>query len=52
MALDTSKAEYIALTHAAQDGLYLRQLQVEMCVDIEGLGVLLLYDNQSSMKIS
>ena len=42
----------MALTHAAQVGLYLQQLQVEMGVNHEGLGVLLLYDNQSSMKIA
>ena len=35
-----------------QERLNLQQLQVEMRVNHEGLGVLLLCDNQSSMKIA
>ena len=42
----------MALTHAAQEGLHLQQLQVEMGVDNEGRGMLLLCDNQSGMKIA
>ena len=42
----------MALTHAAQEALYLQQLQEELGIDHEGLGVLLLCDNQSSMKIA
>ena len=52
MALRSTEAEYMALTHAAQEGLYLQQLQMEMGVDHEGRGMLLLCDNQSSMKIA
>ena len=51
MDLSSTEAEYMALTHAAQEGLYLHQFQMEMGVDHEGKGILLLCDNQSSMKI-
>ena len=52
VALSSTEAEYMALTHAAQEGLYLQQLQMEMGIDHEGRGFLLLCDNQSSMKIA
>ena len=42
----------MALTHAAQEALYLRQLQEEMKVNHRGRGILMLCDNQSSMKIA
>ena len=42
----------MALTHAPQEGLYLQRLQVEIGLDHEGPGVLLLCDNQSSMKVA
>ena len=52
VALSNTEVEYMALTHAAQEALYLQQLQVELGIDHEGLGVLLLCDNQSSTKIA
>ena len=52
VALSSIEVEYMALTHAAQEGLYLQQLQMEMGVDRGGLGVLLLHDNQSCVKIA
>ena len=52
VALSNTEAEYMALTCAPQEGLYLHELRVEMGVEHEGLGVLLLCDNQSSVKIS
>jgi hypothetical protein len=52
VALSSTEAEYMAVTHAVQEGLYLQQLQVEMGVDHEGQGLLVLCDNQSCMKIA
>ena len=52
VALSSTEAEYMALTHAAQEALYLSQLQSEMGVVGDGHGVLLLCDNQSSIKIA
>ena len=52
VALKSTEAEYMALTHAAREAPYLQQLQVELGIDHEGLGVFLLCDNQSSMKIA
>ena len=42
----------MALTHAAQEILYLSPLQSEMGVDGDGHRVLLLCDNQYSIKIA
>ena len=52
VALRSTKAENMALTHALEEGLFLQKLQVEMGVDHEVLGVLLMCDNQSSTKIA
>ena len=52
VALCGTVADYMALTRAAQEALYLRQLQADLRFDHEGLGVLLLCDNQLSMKIA
>ena len=52
VALSSTEAEYMALTHAAQEELYLSQPQSEMGVIGDGHGVLLLCDNQSSIKIA
>lgn len=52
VALSNTEAEYMALTHAAQEALYLQQLQMELGIDHEGLGVLLMCDNQSCMKMA
>ena len=42
----------MTLTRATQEALYLQQLQAELGIDHEGLGVLLLCGNQSPMKIA
>ena len=52
VALSSTEAEYMALTHAAQEALYLAYLQAELGIEGAGEGVLLLCDNQSSMKIA
>ena len=52
VALSSTEAEYMALTHAAQEAMYLSQLQSELGVVGSGDGVLLLCDNQSSIKIA
>ena len=52
VALSSTEAEYMALTHAAQEALYLAYLQAELEIEGAGEGVLLLCDNQSSMKIA
>ena len=52
VALSSTEAEYMALTHAAQEALYLSQLQAEMGVDRDVDGVLLLCDNQSLIEIA
>ena len=41
VALSSTEAEYMAHTHAAQEGLYLQQLQMEMGIDHDGRGILL-----------
>lgn len=45
VALSTTEAKNMALTHAAHEGLCFQQLQVELRIDHEGMGVLLLCDN-------
>ena len=40
----------MALTHATQEAMYLSNLQAELGIDGDGGGVILLSDNQSSMK--
>ena len=52
VALSSTEAEYMALTHAAEGAMYLSYLQAELGIDRDGGGVLLLSDNQSSMKIA
>ena len=53
MALNNMEAEYMALyTCGSRRDVFLQKLQVETGMDHEGLGVLLLCDNQSSKKIA
>ena len=51
VALSSTEAEYMAICHAMQEGLYLRMLQMEMEVNPGESGTLLLVDNQSSGQI-
>ena len=52
VALSSTEAEYMTLTRAAQEALYLTYLLAELGIEGAGEGVLLLCDNQSSMKIA
>ena len=52
VALSSTKAEYMAISYALQEGLYLRMLQEEMGVYPEKSGNLLLVDNQYSIKLA
>ena len=52
MALSSTEAEYMAICHAMQEGLYLTMLQAEMGIDRKEGGTLLLVDNQSSIKLA
>ena len=52
VALCSTEAEYMAISHALQEGLYLRMLQVEMGVEPDMGGTLLLLDNQSAFKLA
>ena len=42
----------MAMGHAVQEGLYLQMLQLEMGIEIEDGGTLLLLDNQSAIKLA
>ena len=42
----------MAMGHAVQEGLYLQMLQLEMGIEIEEGGTLLLLDNQSAIKLA
>ena len=52
VALSNTEAEYMAISHALQEGLYLRMLRVEIGVEPDMCGTLLLFDNQSAIKLS
>ena len=52
VAVSNTEAEYMALTHSTREALYLAYLQAELGIEGAGEGVVLLCDNQSSMKIS
>ena len=52
VALSSTEAEYMAISHAMQEGLYLTMLQTEMGIQKEEGGTLLLVDNQSSIKLA
>ena len=51
VALSSTEAEYMAICHAMQEGMYLRMMQQEMGVNLEDGGTLLLVDNQLSIKL-
>ena len=50
VALSDTEAEYMAICHAMQEGMYLRMLKYKMGVNPQEGGTLLLVDNQSSIK--
>ena len=52
VALSSTEAEYMAMGHAVQEGLYLQMLQLEMGIEIEEGVTLLLLDNQSAIKLA
>ena len=52
VALSSTEVEYMAISHALQEGLYLRMLQVVMGVEPDMGGTLLLLDNQSAIKLA
>ena len=52
VALSNTEAEYMAMGHAVQEGLYLQMLQLEMGIEPEEGGTLLLLDNQSAIKLA
>ena len=45
VALRSTQAEYTAISHVIQEGMYLRILQEEMEIDVEEGGMMLLVDN-------
>ncbi len=51
VALSTAEAEYIALTHATKEGIWLRHLLIELSL-FNISPVPLLCDNQSTLKLS
>ena len=42
----------MAMGHAVQEGLYLQMLQLEMGIELEEGGTLLLLDDQSAIKLA
>ena len=52
VALSSTTAEYMAISYAMQEGLYLRMHQEEMGVFPVERRTLLLVDNQSFMKLA
>ena len=52
VALSGTKAEYMAMGHAVQEGLYLQMLKLDMGIEPEEGGTLLLLDNQSAIKLA
>ena len=52
VALSSTESEYMAIGHAVQEGLYLQMPQIEMGIDAEEGGTLLLVDNQSAIKLA
>ena len=51
VALSTAQAEYVALSEAAQERLWLRQLEVELGYAPEG-PTLIFEDNQSTIAMA
>ena len=52
MALSSTETEYMAMTSAVQEGLYLQMMQRELGIEPEEGGTLLLLDNQSAIKLA
>ena len=52
VALSSTEAEYMAMGHAVQEGLYLQMLQLEMEIEREEGGTLMLLNNQSAIKLA
>ena len=50
--LRSTEVECMAMGHAVQAGLYLHMLQLEMGIEAEEGGTLLLLDNQSAIKLA
>ena len=50
VALSSTEAEYMAICHAMQEGLYLRMLQQEMGVNPEEGGTLSIINHRSSLR--
>lgn len=51
VALSTAEAEYMAMSSATQEALWLRQLHVELGLQLDG-PVIIYSDNQSAIKLS
>ena len=52
MALSSTEAEYMAMGHAVQEGLYLQMVQLGMGIEPKEGGTLLLLDNWSAIKLA
>ena len=52
VSLSSTEAEYMAISHAMQEGLYRRMLQAELRVEVELGGTVLFMDNQSAIKLA
>ena len=52
VALSNTEAEYMAMGHAVQEGLYLQMLQIDMGIGAKEGGTLPLLDDQSIIKLA
>ena len=52
VALSSTETEYMTMGHAIQEGLYLQMLQLEMGIEPEEGGTLLLLDSQSPIMLA
>ena len=52
VALSSTEAEYMAMGHTVQEGLYLQMLELEMGIESEKGGTLLLLDDQLAIKLA
>ena len=52
VALSSTEAEYMAMGHAVQEGLYLQMLRLEMGIEPEEGGRVLLLDSHSAIKLA
>jgi reverse transcriptase-like protein/gag-pre-integrase-like protein/integrase-like protein/Pol polyprotein len=51
VALSTAEAKYVALTHAAKEGIWLHHLLIELSL-LSTLSIPILCDNQSTLKLA